>query len=320
MDIRGIKRPFGNLPLPVFITDLRIMGSMRFLFCDDNEIGDIEIFDAGYFSFMETILWNRKTCRRIAYRRLLPARAMKFPRSVGNSVSVLRARSRFVRILTRLQKQLVHADFDLQGSLSRPPCEGHLEMNLSARGTASLSAVIPFGVKRRCQASYQLVAPLHGWISTGFDDRYINEDRGTGFFDLRQAYFGLRTRMSKMIGLGRIAERLVAFQLGSPVSHDDSRYNDNVLFVDGKASPLPPVKITRPYGTGGKWVLQDTESMVDLVFVPLSDSARKLSALMVRTDYHTVYGLFQGVLLTATGERIELRDFPGIGKKLLLRV
>jgi hypothetical protein len=60
--------------------------------------------------------------------------------------------------------------------------------------------------------------------------------------------------------------------------------------------------------------------MVDLVFTPISDSPRQLSAFIVRTDYHTVYGLYEGTLLTSDGEKIELKGFPGIGKKVLLRI
>jgi hypothetical protein len=93
-----------------------------------------------------------------------------------------------------------------------------------------------------------------------------------------------------------------------------------VLFVDGKVWPLPPVRITRPYGISGDWIIQDTESMIDLVFSPISDSARRLSVFIVRTDYHTVYGLFEGVLRTGEGEKIALKGFAGIGKKISLRI
>jgi hypothetical protein len=60
--------------------------------------------------------------------------------------------------------------------------------------------------------------------------------------------------------------------------------------------------------------------MVDLAFTPLSDSPRYLSAFFLRTDYHTVYGVYDGFLLTGDGEKIALKGFPGIGKKVRLRI
>ena len=319
-DIRGMKRPFGNLPIPEVISNRRIMGIMRFIFCDEGNIGEIELFDAGYFSFMETTLWNRLTKRRIAYRRIILPGLLKMPLEFGNSVTACRSHARFTRIHTRLQKGLIHADFDFLGSGARPPCEGRFEMNLAAPGAADLSAVIPYGVRRRCQASFQQTSALHGWIGTGYDDHHIPESSGVGYFDIRKAYFSLRTKKSVMIGLGRVDGRIVSFQLGNSVTREDYQYNDNVLFVDGKAWPLPPVKITRPFGVDGDWIIQDTESMVDLVFTPISDSPRKLSAFVLRTSYHTVYGTFEGALLTGDGEKIALRGYPGIGKKILLRI
>ncbi len=320
MDIRGMKRPFGNLPIPSVLTDRRVMGIMRFIFCDANNIGEIELFDAGYFSFMETTIWNRQTKRRIAYRRIIPPGFMGLPMEFGNSVTACRSRKRFTRIHARLSKGLIHADFDFLGSSARPPCEGRFEMDFSLPGAADLASVIPYRVRRRCLASYQAVAPLHGWIGTGFDDHRIEASSGVGYFDVRKAYFSLRTKMSMVIGLSRIDGRIVSFQLGNSVNREDDRFNDNVLFVDGRRWPMPPVRITRPYGVTGAWVIQDTESMVDLVFNPVSDSSRKLSAFVVRTDYHTVYGTFEGTLLTGEGEKILLRGFPGIGKKILLRI
>jgi hypothetical protein len=319
-DIRGMNRPFGDMPLPLILTDLRIMETLRFVFCDTDTIGEIELFDGRYFTFMEAIIWNRKTGQKNDYRRLFPPRTIRFPRSFGYSTMSCRSRSRYVRILTRLQKKLIHVDYDFLGSGDRPPSHGRLEMNLADKGFADMSCVIPYGVKRRCLASYQAVAPLHGWLGTAYQDHQVQKEEALGFFDVRKAYFGLRTKISKLIGLARIDGRVVSFQLGNSVYHDDYTYNDNVLFLDGQAWPLPPVKVTRPYGVEGNWFIQDTESMVDLVFTPVSDMPRKLSAFVLRTDYHTVYGTFEGTLLAGNGEKVSLRAFPGIGKKILLRI
>lgn len=315
-----MKRPFGNLPFPVIFTNVRVMERMRFLFSDDETIGEINIFNAGYFSFMETTLWNRKTNYKTAYRRILPPGVMRIPRNFLSSVTACRTPRRYVKISTRLHKQRIYADFDFLSSDSRPTSEGHLKMKTDLPGSADLSSLIPYGVKRRCQASYQITGPLQGWISIGNEDRPLSEESGIGFLDVRKAYFSLRTKTSSLVGFARIEEKLISFQLGNSVSGDDSRYNDNVLFYDGKTYPLPPVRITRPYGVSGNWVIQDTESMVDLVFTPLSVSTRNLSVFVVRTSYHTVYGTFDGTLLTGEGLPLILKGFPGIGKKILLRI
>lgn len=319
-NIRGIKRPFGDLPLPAFLTDWRVMEILRFYFCDSSYIGEIELFDGGYFSFMETVLWNRKTGRRFAYRRLLPPSFMQLPHKPASSITACRTRKRYLRILTRLEKHHLLADFDFVGSDHRPPLSGHLEMHVTSDASVCMSTVTPWEVRRRCEAAMQTAGPLDGFINTGFEVHEIDPSGGVGYFDVRQAHYSLRTKSSLVIGLGKLDGRTVSFQLGNPVSGEEMKYNDNVLFVDNVMTPLPPVRITRPDGVAGAWVIQDTESMVDLVFTPISDSIRHMSAFVVRTSYHTVYGSFEGVLLTASGEKITLRGFPGVGKKILLRI
>ncbi len=319
-DIRNVRRPFGDLPLPVILTNLRVMEMLRFVFCDDEYIGEIELFDAGYFSYMETTVWNRITQRKFAYRRLLPPGLMPLPKKLDNTITACRTRKRYLRILTRLARNQILADFDFVGSDFRPPCSGHLEMRTDGPSSGSLSCVTPWRVKRRCQASWQSCGPLSGFIRTGFEDHEMLKDSSAGFFDLRQAYYSLRTKSSRMIGLGWIGGALISFQLGNPVSGDENRYNDNVLFIDNEVTPLPPVRITRPEGISGPWIIQDTESMIDLVFHPVSDSYRQMSAFVVRTSYHSVYGTFDGVLLSGSGEKLQLKGFPGIGKKILLRI
>ena len=93
-----------------------------------------------------------------------------------------------------------------------------------------------------------------------------------------------------------------------------------MMLYDGRRTPLPPVKITRPFGIMGKWIIQDTESMVDLVFLPVSKNYKRVNAAVFRTEYSTVYGHFEGTLLTADGEELKLKSFPGIAKKYNLRI
>ena len=93
---------------------------------------------------------------------------------------------------------------------------------------------------------------------------------------------------------------------------DTDSYNSNVMVVDGEETVLPPVYITHPFGIEKKWIIQDTENMIDLVFTPISASQRRISVVLLHAQYFTVYGTFDGVLITKEGKSITLKDFPGI--------
>ena len=101
---------------------------------------------------------------------------------------------------------------------------------------------------------------------------------------------------------------------------DKNTYNDNVLFVNNEITPLPPVTVTHPYGMSKKWIIQDTENMIDLIFTPESSSQRILSLVLLHAQFFTVYGTFEGVLITKDGKSITLKDFPGIIKNQRMRL
>ncbi len=320
-DIRGLKNPYGRLPSPSFITDLRVIDTLRLVFCDEHILGAIEFFYGGYFSYMETMFWLRQTNRQFAYRQILPAGFMHLPHYIPYSVAACRVRRRYVRLFSRLSKGMLHADFDFLGSRGRPTCEGRLDFDACNPECTDYSAVIPYFVNRRCEAVYLRSFRSTGWISFGSDwDIQLDKKTAAGFLDFRQAYIGLRTRRAFLIGLGYLDGVQVSFQLSDSTSTDKYAYNDNMLFFGGKRIPLPPVRISRPYGSGEQWIIQDTENMVDLTFNPATVLHRKLNAFVCKTDYKIICGTFDGFFLTPEGQEIKLKAFTGLGKRIRMRI
>ena len=320
-DIRGVKKPFGDLPFPSFITDTRITDTLRLLFCDDNLIGEIEFFYGGYFAFMETTLWNRQTNRQLAYRQFLPLGFVHLPKYIAYSVATCRVKRRYVRIFSRLSKGMLYADFDFLTADERPSCEGRLDFDTRSPQCTDYSAVIPSFVSRRCQAVYFRSFAVNGWVNFGHNhDVQLNRTNAVGFLDFRKTYTTLRTKRSVVIGLGFIEGVQVCFHLSNSIAPDSYSYNDNILFYGGKRIPLPPVRITYPFGSSKNWIIQDTESMVDLTFTPSAISHRNLNILVWRRDYKTIYGMIEGSILIEDGVPLKLKGFPGIAKKVRMRM
>ena len=78
--------------------------------------------------------------------------------------------------------------------------------------------------------------------------------------------------------------------------------------------------MTQPFGLGKKWIIQDTENMVDLTFEPSSRINRELSLFAFKILVSNIYGKFEGVLKTQDGEDIKISGFGGIARDQLLRV
>lgn len=321
MDIRGLRRPFGNLPIPSALTDLCITGAERFLFCDDEIIGEVVFFSSFVFSFMDTTCWVRKTGQKISYRKYLPGLFMHQPKYISYSIIACRANQHYARIFSRLSHGKLHCDFDFLSNDSRPACEGRLDLDITCMEALNFSCVIPYKLSRRCQAISLQTGSVKGWVSLGYKkDIHIKKETSVGLFEVRKTYTGLHTRRSIVTGLGKIGGKTLIFQLSTSIAPNSNSYNENVLLYDFQHTPLPPVTMTRPYGIMKNWIIQDTESMVDLVFSPISENYKRVNAIIFRTEYHTIYGFFNGILLTASGESIKLKGFPGLIKKYNIRI
>ena len=270
---------------------------------------------------METTFWVRKTQQKYAYRQYLPGGFIHIPKHIRYSVTACRKSYRYARIFSRLSHGKLHADFDFSARDSRPSCEGRLDLDIRDKEALDFSCVIPNYVSRRCMAMYMQTGTVKGWISLGYnEDIQLKKETAVGVFDVRKSYTGFRSKRTLVNGLGKVDDKALVFYLANSIAADSNKYNDNMMLYDGKRTPLPPVKITRPFGIMGKWIIQDTESMVDLVFLPVSKNYKRVNAAVFRTEYSTVYGHFEGTLLTADGEELKLKSFPGIAKKYNIRI
>jgi hypothetical protein len=321
LDIRNVSRPFGDLPLPRWLTNLRIRAHLVCPFITEDYVGVIDIFDSKVFGFVELIVWEQKTGKKLAYRCVLGPHKRIVPKSTEQDVCVSHTRKRYVRISWCKKTNRLSVLFSLKGDDARPSIEAAFNIDCGQKDFARTASVVPAQVSRRCAASVLMTGSLHGTIVFTGIQTAVEDSTGSLMLELKRAYYPLRTKTNMLLGFGVFGDKKISFRISTSNldGKDTYRYNENVLFVDGELTLLPPVKITYPGGISNSWIIQDTESMVDLIFNPISDSYRTLSVLVLHTNYHTIYGSFEGTFLTSSGESISFKNFSGIGKKLQLR-
>ena len=325
LDIRNVRRPFGVLPMPEFITNTRIRSRLSFFFCTDGYIGNIDFLDAKLFGYAELSLWHTADAKKYAYRCVSGPKKHLIPHLTAHGLCAASQHMRHFRVSWNRSRGEAAFTFDVRGDSVRPSLSGTLTADLTAASFCEMSGVYPAPVMRRCRGVYRFTAPVQGHISrTAAVSREQDtaELDGSMMFLMSRAYCKLRTHTDMVFACGNSGGHSVSFCIveTSLEAVDPDTYNENVLFTDGAMTPLPPVRITRPYGVTGKWIIQDTESMIDLTFTPISDNIHRLSIFVLRAVDHLVYGKFEGVLLTAAGERIVLKGFPGMAKKQNLRL
>lgn len=326
LDIRGVKGPFTGVPLPTFITNLRIQSSLMFFFNIGNYIGTVDFFDHKIFGFADVSFWNKENGRKFSYRSFMGPRRRFIPHNMQNGFCASFNRRRYIRLSWDHKRDRFSMIFNLKGDSTRPTVNAAFIAHFSNPNMKELLSVVPFPSKKRCSANYFSVSQIHGSLSlekTAKSEAVPMEDKdGSAIFCVNRAYYNFHTESEFVVGAGETNGKKFSFQIFTSQENavDSENLNGNVLCVDGRETLLPPVKITHPFGIGKKWIIQDFENMVDLTFTPNSDVHRDVSFLILRSQLNTIYGTFEGIIKTKDGEDIVLHNFEGIAKNQILRM
>jgi len=157
------------------------------------------------------------------------------------------------------------------------------------------------------------------------DDSCAILDDHRGYYP-RKAHYDWVTTMGKCKVNGE--EKWVAFNLTWNQSTDDDKYNEDILWFEGKTSILPPVKMfkrsieSKDFKNYSEWTITDKHDtgMVNLKFKVYNMNPMIMHAGVVNIDYYISYGELEGYLLDEDGNKIVLDGMFGMGedKTLLL--
>lgn len=326
LDIRGVKRPFGILPVPTFISNLKIKSKIRFSFAMDDYIGVIVLFNLKVFGLGEVSVWNTKTKISHSYRMLVGPKARFIPHNLDKASSSVLMKNRYIRINWDRKTGSMTVNFRMHdGKMSRPTILGKFVSKFNEGECSELTSVCPSPTRSRCSATYQLCSQTHGKLNFQYhkSDRNTSvESLGTAFFEMNRTYIKFHHTGEFVEGFLEVDGKPMAFSISSTSQDavDADKYNSNVLFYDGKTTALSPAVITHPFGLNGAWVIQDTENMIDLTFTPSSDVISKTNLFVLRTENHLIYGTFEGTLMTSSGEKLSFKTCPGFARKYLIRL
>jgi len=320
IDIKRMRAPYAGIPLPVFLSNLRIKSRLLYIFNIDKYIGLSQFYDFKAIGLSEFIFWNKETGKKYSYHRIMPPRRRFVPTLTTRGICASYKKSRYFKISWGRKHQHHALSFKVKGDSARPSCEGYFYSPLQDDMHRDFMFVNPSPTSSRCNTDWISTMNLKGHITINNDQ--ADDSDGLGLMKLSRAYYKMQTNSNQVYGIGQVKDKKIIFNIeySNLDAADNDNYNSNILIVDGKETPLPPVYITHPFGINDKWIIQDTENMVDLSFTPISVNSRILNIIALRADYKNIYGTFDGVLLNADGEKILLKNFPGILQKGTLRL
>lgn len=324
IDIKGMRAPYAGVPLPSWISNLRIKSRLDYVFSLDKYIGFAEFFDFKVFGLAEIIFWNKETGKKSVYHSLMSARRRFIPKLTTRGICASYRNSRYIKISWGRKHQHHALAFKVKGDSVRPDAEGYFYSPMVDDMHQDVTFVNPSPTSSRCSATWITPMNIQGHIA--INKEQVDDSKGLGAMILNRTYFKMHSKTTFAMGIGTISgrngEKKLIFHLKSSNldAADAEKNNDNVLFVNGEATTLPSVYMTHSFGMSKDWVIQDTENMIDLTFTPVSLNSRTLNIIAMRTTSTAIFGNFSGVLITENNEKLMLKNFPGVINTNLIRV
>jgi len=314
-----VHRPY-HYPIPRPVKNWRLKEWQAYQFGNERWFFFASLYNAKVLSLVFFVAYDREQKRKYQIRRILPGSIFRFSETLSGSSVYYRGAHNY------LESRCDYGDGKIQLTVVRG--SRSLGQRFSGRFTfdcgskvASPSAVcLPLGLNRAMYTA-KILMPMEGEFSLAGESHKFEGPASMGLFDDHKAYYPYKLRYDWAAGFGADAKgRRVGFNLAqNPHVREAARNNENCVWINNRVWPLPPVVMTRPQGDMGEWVIQDTEGMVDLVFLPETPNVLRLNLGLVESDFAGPLGSFRGFVKAGDGTKIDAELLYGAGERMDLR-
>ncbi|MDR2433218.1 MAG: DUF2804 domain-containing protein [Treponema sp.] len=318
VNLLDIHRPY-LLPLPRWFRDSRIKEWECLGIQDDRFMLEAFLANVKLYRLAQVFLVDKESGERFVFRKLIPGTGWVLPRSLSNASVESRSFHFFFRIHNWLDADTIKLDLNIEARGRQPALTVHLAYNMSPRDVTPMAVFLNF-TGRRAMYAFKALAAVRGDMVFGGQHISLEPGRCSGFFCDYKGFFPYRLRTTVCSATGFYEGRRFGFHIAENQTKETLKNNENALWVDGRLTPLPPVRITMPGGPESDWIIQDLEGMVDLVFTPKKPNRAGTRLFFTSADFDVLMGLYNGMLVSAEGAQIQARNLWGMGERLYLRV
>jgi hypothetical protein len=316
VDLLDIQRPY-SFPCPKWLLNFRIKEWESFVVQDEHFYLAALLSNVKYYCWAQVFLYDKDTKERLRFRKIIPFNRWKMPKSLANASTDSRSYGFFFRIHDWLDAGIIKVDLDIAATLRRPSFTAHVEYDMNR--TSPLAVNLLFS-ERRCMYAYKALTAVRGDMVFGGRHISFNPEKTTGLFADFKGYYPYQMHSAWCTAMGFDAKnQRFGFSIAENQARETFKNNENALWMGGRLTPLPPVHITMPHGIDSEWIIQDMEGMVDLVFTPKEQIRSGINMIITQTEYDTPLGYFNGMLLDAEGNQLQVHNLWGLGEKLYMR-
>jgi hypothetical protein len=317
-NLLDVARPYGY-PVPRFVKSWRLKEWRAFQFGDAHWFFFSSLYNAKTLSFAIFHAYDREQKRHYGFTVPIPGSAFSYGDRLTGSKVAFRRSSSFLEYDCEYDAEALSISVQRYERDASRSFAGEFRFACGPKNAAPESVCLPLGMNR-AMYSTKVLMPFEGEFTAGSEVFSIAGPGAMGILDDHKGYYPYHMRYDWVTGFGLDQKgRRAGFNLTDNQVRDQVKYNENCLWLNNRIWPLPPVKVTRPQGTGGEWIIQDTEGLVDLVFVPEVTNDVRFNLGLIESEYHGPFGSFRGVVKNADGDKVQAELLYGAGEQKYLR-
>ena len=305
-----------SLPLPRFILDSRLKEWQAFQMGNDDYFILAVLYNTKTVALTQFKIYNKKNRQLLEYQKMIPAWEIKLANTLLDSESSWSNNNYQLAFHNKLNSGLFDIDVATNEFEGLPNLQGNFK---GFHNEASpLVVAMPFE-KNQGMYSHKSVMKMKGTLLIGSEQVDFTKDSSFMIVDDHKAYYPFEMKYDWVTAAGSANGKLIGFNLTDNQVSDNSKYNENALWVDKEIHLLPPIKFDRPDGVENSWQIKDSFGIVDIRFKPEVENNVLFNLGILKSDYYGPFGTFEGFIKNQNGNKISVDNFFGMGEQKLIR-
>ncbi len=276
------------------------------------------VYNTGTMGFSIFVWFDKRTQKISAWKNFVSSSTVKVAKQLIDGECYLKTRKSEYTITNNLLQGEAHAF-----GYSENKKSGKISLDINVKRLSPPSNVcIPFG-KNKPLYSEKDFLKAEGYLEVN-GERFVTNENSVSIIDDHKGYYPFFAHYEWLTTMGKCEidgkMQYFAFNLTKNQSTDPTKYNENLIWVEGESYPLPPVKFDIPSKKSTKWHITDEFGMVDITFEIADVFYLPIHAIVIDAYYALPYGKIYGYVKNEAGKVFNVDGMLGIGENKTTRM
>lgn len=271
------------------------------------------IYNTGPMGFSIFVWYDKRKKKIFSWRNVVPVKKAKVASQLIDDDCYLKTDNSEYRITNDLLRGKAYAKGFTEGK------NGRFALDVALTRISPPSVVsIPFGENKPLYSEKDFLK-AEGYVEVN-GEKFVTDEYSVGIIDDHKGYYPYRAHYDWLTTMGYLNGEAFAFNLTRNQSVDQDAYNENLIWVEGKSYPLPPVRFFREKRSSPVWEIRDDYGAVNIRFEIDATFFMLMHFLVVDVYYALPFGKIYGTLKDPDGKIYVVDGMFGIGEDKTTRM